>query len=155
LVDTFTFTRFEPAGSVQGHEAIKNATSILDYVFRALGYEYLGRQDFVHVKAIDEKFSPGIPVSDAVTETTVAIPQRTEDEVVARLKSERETERAEEPAPVAAVAMKQNSAAGQRYAEAKSKGYTGEQCTACSSMRVKRNGACTVCEDCGTTSGCS
>jgi ribonucleoside-diphosphate reductase alpha chain len=42
LVDTFTFTRFEPAGAVQGHEAIKNATSILDYVFRALGYEYLG-----------------------------------------------------------------------------------------------------------------
>ena len=54
LVDTFTFTRFEPAGAVQGHEAIKNSTSILDYVFRALGYEYLGRQDFVHVKAVDE-----------------------------------------------------------------------------------------------------
>ena len=58
LVDTFTFTRFEPAGSVQGHEAIKNATSILDYVFRALGYEYLGRQDFVHVKAVDEPKHP-------------------------------------------------------------------------------------------------
>ena len=39
--------------------------------------------------------------------------------------------------------------------EAKSQGYTGEQCTECSSMRVKRNGSCTVCEDCGTTSGCS
>src|SRR6185295_2051283 len=50
----FTFTRFEPAGTVQGHEAIKNATSIVDYVFRALGYEYLGREDFFHVKAIDE-----------------------------------------------------------------------------------------------------
>jgi ribonucleoside-diphosphate reductase alpha chain len=42
-----------------------------------------------------------------------------------------------------------------KYREAKTKGYTGEQCPACGSMRVKRNGACTVCEDCGTTSGCS
>ena len=60
LVDTFTFTRFEPAGAVQGHEAIKNSTSILDYVFRALGYEYLGRQDFVHVKAVDEPRPSGV-----------------------------------------------------------------------------------------------
>jgi len=39
LVDSFTFTRFEPAGSVQGHNAIKNSTSILDYVFRSIGYD--------------------------------------------------------------------------------------------------------------------
>ncbi|MCC7429933.1 hypothetical protein IT568_03730, partial [bacterium] len=38
---------------------------------------------------------------------------------------------------------------------AKTKGYTGEQCGQCSSMKVRRNGACTVCEDCGETSGCS
>lgn len=36
LVDSFTFTRFEPAGPVQGHDAIKNATSVLDYIFRSL-----------------------------------------------------------------------------------------------------------------------
>src|SRR5690606_7662411 len=54
LVDSFTFTRFEPAGIVQGHEAIKNSTSILDYVFRTLGYDYLNRTDFVHVTAVDE-----------------------------------------------------------------------------------------------------
>jgi ribonucleoside-diphosphate reductase alpha chain len=39
--------------------------------------------------------------------------------------------------------------------EARAKGYTGEQCSNCNSMRVKRNGSCTVCDDCGTTSGCS
>lgn len=57
MVDSFTFTRFEPSGPVFGHEAIKNATSIIDYVFRAIGYEYLGREDFVHVKAVDENTS--------------------------------------------------------------------------------------------------
>jgi ribonucleoside-diphosphate reductase alpha chain len=29
-VDAFAFTRFEPAGLVQGNDAIRNATSILD-----------------------------------------------------------------------------------------------------------------------------
>ncbi len=52
FVDTFTFQRFEPQGMVEGHPNIKMSTSIIDYVFRVLGYEYLGRTDFVQVKPI-------------------------------------------------------------------------------------------------------
>ena len=52
-VDAFTFTRFEPAGLVQGNDAIKNATSILDYVFRELAISYLGRNDLAHVGPTD------------------------------------------------------------------------------------------------------
>jgi len=48
-VEAFTFTRFEPAGFVQGNDAIKNATSILDYIFRELAISYLGRHDLAHV----------------------------------------------------------------------------------------------------------
>jgi ribonucleoside-diphosphate reductase alpha chain len=48
-VEAFVFTRFEPAGMVTGNEAIKNATSILDYVFRELAVSYLGRNDLAHV----------------------------------------------------------------------------------------------------------
>src|SRR5271165_1773991 len=48
-VEAFTFTRFEPAGLVQGNDRIKNATSILDYIFRELGISYLGRDDLAHV----------------------------------------------------------------------------------------------------------
>ena len=48
-VEAFTFTKFEPAGMVQGNDAIKNATSILDYVFRELAVSYLGRHDLAHV----------------------------------------------------------------------------------------------------------
>jgi ribonucleoside-diphosphate reductase alpha chain len=48
-VDAFTFTRFEPAGLVQGNDMIKNATSILDYVFRELAVSYVGRTDLAHV----------------------------------------------------------------------------------------------------------
>jgi ribonucleoside-diphosphate reductase alpha chain len=166
LVDTFTFTRFEPAGSVQGHEAIKNSTSILDYVFRALGYEYLNRQDFVHVKAVDEPKSgngtgkehakhPAAPASAVATKKAAP----SEDTIVEMLKNQSIGGKLEDPVAMIAGETSAPATTGAtrqaRYAEAKSKGYTGEQCPACGSMRVKRNGACTVCEDCGTTSGCS
>jgi ribonucleoside-diphosphate reductase alpha chain len=52
LVDQFCFTRFEPHGRVEGHDNIKVSTSVIDYVFRVLGYEYLNRTDLAHV--IDE-----------------------------------------------------------------------------------------------------
>ncbi|MGB3305542.1 MAG: adenosylcobalamin-dependent ribonucleoside-diphosphate reductase [Thermomicrobiales bacterium] len=49
FVDTFTFVRFEPQGMVSGHPNIKLATSVIDFVFRVLGLEYLGRTDLVQV----------------------------------------------------------------------------------------------------------
>ena len=49
FVDTFTFQTFEPRGMVEGHPNIKMATSIIDYVFRALGVEYLHRDELVQV----------------------------------------------------------------------------------------------------------
>ncbi|WP_119258406.1 vitamin B12-dependent ribonucleotide reductase [Shinella zoogloeoides] len=52
-VEAFTFTKFEPAGMVIGNDAIKNATSILDYVFRELAVSYLGRHDLAHVDTSD------------------------------------------------------------------------------------------------------
>ncbi len=52
-VEAFTFTKFEPAGMVQGNDAIKSATSILDYVFRELAVSYLGRNDLAHVDTSD------------------------------------------------------------------------------------------------------
>jgi ribonucleoside-diphosphate reductase alpha chain len=56
FVDAFTFTKFEPAGMVQGNETIKNATSILDYIFRELAVSYLDRTDLAHVKPEGSSF---------------------------------------------------------------------------------------------------
>lgn len=53
FVEAFTFTKFEPAGVVIGNDAIKNATSILDYIFRELAVSYLGRHDLAHVDTSD------------------------------------------------------------------------------------------------------
>jgi len=60
FVEAFTFTRFEPAGLVIGNDSIKNATSVLDYIFRELGVSYLGRTDLAHVvPAGDEDLGKG------------------------------------------------------------------------------------------------
>jgi ribonucleoside-diphosphate reductase alpha chain len=159
MVDTFTFTRFEPSGPVQGHEAIKNATSIIDYVFRAIGYEYLGREDFVHVRAVDE--TEGIEYGgDRDTKESRLSPGR---ELWERQKSHRRAENGTHSKPSESTTTSSASAASAqrtgdvevRVATAKAHGYTGEQCGNCGSMRVKQNGACHVCEECGTTSGCS
>jgi ribonucleoside-diphosphate reductase alpha chain len=53
FVEAFTFTRFEPSGMVEGNDAIKMSTSILDYVFRELAISYLGRNDLAHVEQAD------------------------------------------------------------------------------------------------------
>ena len=45
FVEAFTFTRFGPAGAVEGDPAVRAATSLLDYVFRHLAANYLGRHD--------------------------------------------------------------------------------------------------------------
>jgi ribonucleoside-diphosphate reductase alpha chain len=62
-VDAFTFTRFEPAGLVQGNETIKNATSILDYIFRELAVSYLARNDLAHVD-LSEVANTGLGSTD-------------------------------------------------------------------------------------------
>ncbi|MFM8771967.1 MAG: vitamin B12-dependent ribonucleotide reductase [Candidatus Kapaibacterium sp.] len=145
LVDTFTFTRFEPAGFVEGHEAIKNATSILDYIFRTLGYDYLQRTDFVHVPQVDAAQAKGnldAPVASAEAPSQapadVISPAPTYNEVMEAVSG----------------AVDQDGAKA-KLLDPKNMGYTGEACSKCQSTQVVRNGACTMCLNCGTTTGCS
>ncbi|GFE66870.1 ribonucleotide-diphosphate reductase subunit alpha [Litoreibacter roseus] len=79
FVDAFTFTKFEPAGMVQGNDSIKNATSILDYIFRELAVSYLDRTDLAHVKPTGETFDDlgrgeeeGVRNFDDVSETAAS-----------------------------------------------------------------------------------
>ena len=53
FVEAYTFTRFEPSGMVEGNDAIKMSTSVLDYIFRELAISYLGRTDLAHVEQSD------------------------------------------------------------------------------------------------------
>jgi ribonucleoside-diphosphate reductase alpha chain len=66
-VEAYTFTRFEPNGIVEGNDAIKMSTSILDYMFRELAISYLGRNDLAHVQSHDlypDALGGGVAQSD-------------------------------------------------------------------------------------------
>jgi ribonucleoside-diphosphate reductase alpha chain len=128
-VDSLTFTRFEPAGSVD-HPNIKMATSVIDYIFRLLGMEYLGRTDFVQVPPREEELRY----------------------VVNRKKREREAAFAAATAQSAEKVQKERTPNTNLDAIRSSSG--APLCIECGGM-TKRNGSCYVCLDCGATTGCS
>ena len=188
-VEAFTFTRFEPAGMVQGNEAIKNATSILDYVFRELAVSYLSRHDLAHVEPSDigfDRMGKGdgegkapAPVKANRVLSSGFVRQANLSNVVVMPQS---AAVASVPTGAAAVAQMQARAAetvgslalatqtsvsvetviaaaatsvADRRAEARMKGYEGENCGECGNFTMVRNGTCLKCDTCGSTSGCS
>ncbi len=68
-VNAFIFQRFEPSGMVQGNDAIKMATSVIDYIFRELAISYLDRDDLAHVRK--EDLAPDT-VGDGAEEQSIA-----------------------------------------------------------------------------------
>jgi ribonucleoside-diphosphate reductase alpha chain len=71
-VDRFTFTQFDPSGPVSGHPNLRLATSLIDYVFRALGVEYLGRNDLAHVP-VNERLKRVPTTGDAIDDQLSAL----------------------------------------------------------------------------------
>jgi len=178
FVEAFTFTRFEPNGPVQGHDHIKMATSILDYIFRELAVSYLGRYELAHVQPSMEM--------DAMGPETSAPEYVDEEEGEVRVRPLGVNERLHpvsehlhpgrtgttaqapaQPQATSAVATATVAAparvgtavgAGEKAAivsAAKAKGYTGNSCGECGQMTMVRNGSCEKCDSCGATSGCS
>ena len=134
FIETFSFSRFEPSGVVNGDESITNATSILDYVFKALEREYVLKQR---------------PMAAPIVKA-----QRTLNPTDLPQESAKPTVTFTAPAS-GIIKPVEKTAATVGKIDAKALGYTGEQCGRCGSMKVKRNGACSVCIDCGETTGCS
>ena len=158
LVDTFTFTRFEPAGVVEGHDAIKHATSIIDFVFRSLGYEYLGMEELVHIKDTNGNTEPGHNGHHKLQkQDRKMLEERSQHEVPLPAhgpqirETVRETLAVNQSGRGATEAMQVVS----DLDGARSMGFTGDACLACGSLKVKQNGTCKLCLDCGETTGCS
>jgi len=71
FVEAFTFTRFEPSGIVEGNDAIRMSTSVLDYMFRELAISYLDRNDLAHADLEDLRFD-ALGKGDAEADLTTA-----------------------------------------------------------------------------------
>jgi ribonucleoside-diphosphate reductase alpha chain len=154
FVDTFTFQTFEPRGMVEGHENIKMSNSIIDYVFRALGLEYLDRTDIVQVP----------PKDRAVAKTETAPVEQAETAPVAKTetapvaKTETAPVEQAETAPVAKtetapVAKTENSVATVQEVLGDMMG-DAPACNECGHITI-RNGSCYKCLNCGNSLGCS
>ena len=166
FVDQFVFSRFEPNGPVRGHDRIKMATSIIDYMFRDLAVNYLGRNDLAHVD--EEQLR-----HDTLHKTGEETRWNEEEEVSVRNVMLSDVAVEVDAAPVAAgvlrredsaVRIQLNGGAGatapanpklQLIRDAKARGYEGDSCPECGSLTMVRNGSCLKCVSCGGTSGCS
>ncbi len=171
FVDAFTFTRFEPAGMVQGNDSIKNATSILDYVFRELAVSYLDRTDLAHVQPQGARFddlgggegeaSPNIaPVSDGASRSLEMLRQISSTGYLRkRLPQDLVSLQTEVSAIAIGVAESAEVSGEVAVMDARTKarmqGYEGDPCGECGNYTLVRNGTCMKCNTCGGTSGCS
>ena len=155
FVEKFVFTKFEPAGMVD-HPNIKTTTSIVDFVFRALAYEYLGRTDLVHVLDKPEIGNLG----DEDDEVELLQDQPVVEKKTPELSSVRITPQsnagtkpakvqAEKPvtAPVDQTLAQINKQMQQNQSDAPA-------CNVCGAIMM-RSGACYKCNNCGNQGGCS
>jgi len=130
-VDQFTFTRFEPQGPVEGHPNIKFATSIIDYIFRTLGVEYLQRFDLAHVPP-EVKTELSEPTDAIAVQQYAPMPSAPPPPAVA---------------PDRANASVLDQHLGEMMGDA-------PMCDTCGHITI-RNGACYKCLNCGASMGCS
>ncbi len=161
FVDSFTFTKFEPSGFVQGNDHIKNATSVIDYIFRELGITYLGRSDLAHSFTPAAQAEPEYDDEEVVdTLPQIARPDAAHVNGNGNGHSSNGNEHglgsgAKPVTGAAAVNVASRQSVAEKRREAKLKGYTGDPCPECQQFTLVRNGTCLKCNTCGSTTGCS
>ena len=146
-VEQFTFTRFEPSGIVEGHPNIKFSTSIIDYVFRVLGVEYLKRYDFAQVPPVEERAELENPTD---VNAVHRIEGATNSDAPAALAA------TIEPAEQVTFGFAGGGHSPANALDAQLGEMMGDapMCDKCGHITV-RNGACYKCLNCGNSMGCS
>jgi ribonucleoside-diphosphate reductase alpha chain len=154
FVDKFAFTKFDPSGFVE-HPNIKSTTSIVDFIFRVLGYEYLGRTDLVHVLDKPEVMNTGADDWDDVPSNGLEYVKDPELSSVRITPSTgsvtpqpAKTHRAAQPVKKADTGMEAVNAA------AKNMQSDAPACNVCGHIMM-RSGTCYKCLNCGNQGGCS
>lgn len=156
FVDKFAFTRFEPSGMVD-HPNIKSSTSLLDYIFRLLAFEYLGREDLVQVKPaetreLSEK-KPILPAEDAHTDTLGN--DIVDKEVPKTIGFKVDTSLTAKNGPTPGKPPVQGTGAEDSTQKFLSS-MMGDApaCSSCGHITI-RSGTCYKCLNCGSSMGCS
>ncbi len=146
FVEKFVFTKFEPAGMVD-HPNIKTTTSLVDFVFRSLAYDYLNRTDLVHV--IDKPTVENNGDDDGDV-TLLGKPELSSVRVV----SSANNTPAAQPQKAQKVAVKAETGLDAVNAAAKNMQSDAPTCNVCGHITI-RSGTCYKCLNCGNSMGCS
>ncbi len=138
FVEKFVFTKFEPAGMVD-HPNIKTTTSLVDFVFRALAFDYLDRTDLVHVLN-----KPEISNNDVTEVSFMGKPELSAIRIAPTLQ------------PQKSVTAKMEVSNGLDAVNAASKSMQSDapSCNTCGHITI-RSGTCYKCLNCGNSMGCS
>jgi ribonucleoside-diphosphate reductase alpha chain len=155
FVEKFVFTRFEPAGMVE-HPNIKSTTSIVDFIFRAMAYEYLGRTDLVHVLDKPEVLNTGHDDWDEIPtslEYEKKNPELSDIRIVAA-SAPKQGDSQQSKIQRASAAKAEGSALDAVNAAAKSMQSDAPSCNVCGHITI-RSGTCYKCLNCGNSLGCS
>jgi ribonucleoside-diphosphate reductase alpha chain len=151
FVEKFVFTRFEPSGMVD-HPNIKSTTSIVDFIFRSLAYEYLGRTDLVHVLDKPEVMNTGTADWDLpIAEQEKKTPELSEVRILSKPPVSLSNPMQTKPA---GNNMKTDSGLNAVNAAAKSMQSDAPACNTCGHITI-RSGTCYKCLNCGNSMGCS
>ncbi len=158
FVEKFVFTRFEPSGMVD-HPNIKSTTSIVDFIFRALAYEYLNRTDLVHVLDRPEVGNTGhddwdLPASQESDESNNKKgPELSDVRIVAKA-SNPQASRAAKAAAASSLGARSENGLDAINAAARSMQSDAPACNTCGHITI-RSGTCYKCLNCGNSMGCS
>lgn len=144
-VEKFIFTKFEPAGMVD-HPNIKTTTSLVDFVFRCLAYEYLNRTDLVHV--LDKPEIGNTGNDDVEYLGSPALSNTIVEAASANLTPSATPQKLQRSAVKAEAALDMVNAAS------KSMQSDAPSCNVCGHITV-RSGTCYKCLNCGNSLGCS
>ncbi len=162
-VDKFIFTRFEPSGIVD-HPNIKTATSVLDYIFRVLAYEYLDRDDLVHVKDAEHVPADAPSAQRELSAVRVTPPPAPATNGAAaqalngiKINGTALNGHVSIAAAKPVVSAHAHGSMAEAKADVKKMMGTSADAPACSNCGniTLRNGTCYMCPNCGTTTGCS
>ncbi|MFZ4058101.1 MAG: vitamin B12-dependent ribonucleotide reductase [Ferruginibacter sp.] len=156
FVEKFVFTRFEPAGMVE-HPNIKSTTSIIDFMFRSLAYEYLGRTDLVHVLDKPEVSNMGNEAWDESTPTIGdRVPELSEVRVMGTSSPAGNITSGAAKAARPSSGVNITAGSGLDSVNAASKGMQSDapSCNVCGHITM-RSGTCYKCLNCGNSMGCS
>ena len=150
FVGKFVFTKFEPAGMVD-HPNIKMTTSLVDFVFRALAYEYLGRTDLVHVLDKPEVGNLGDDNNDL---SYLSGNQLSDVRVIEPTANATEQSNPLQQKVQRTATVKMDGALDMVSIAAKSMQSDAPSCNVCGHITV-RSGTCYKCLNCGNSLGCS